>query len=176
MTKNDIYHFWSLFLILSLVPNLTQIIMGIYRNRPKGNYIQEATWDKLFFLTKTWKDDLLFYKQDLKFLIRLMDIYFIKLVMLENLDELREVQINIFKSLKDCSSLIDRIDIHLEHLSDIIDESSIYDSFVFRGEQELLEDDISDFNINVKLVRKDAFSITKEALEQEKSKYIWKSN
>ncbi|WKB81223.1 hypothetical protein QYR09_15915 [Cellulophaga lytica] len=46
--------------------------MSNFRNRPADNYINEANWQQLFLLTKHWKSDLLFYKDDLRFLHQLI--------------------------------------------------------------------------------------------------------
>jgi len=42
--------------------------MNNFRNRPKYNYIHEADWQQLIILTEHWKSDLLFYKDDIRFL------------------------------------------------------------------------------------------------------------
>ena len=150
--------------------------MSNYRNRPKGNYIQEATWQELYMLTESWKNDLEFYLLDIKFLERLVDTYFVKLLMNQNLDELRELQRDLYEEKKQCERLLQRIQIHFTHIIDLIDDPSIYDALIFRTEHELFEDEISEFKVMLKAVRYTVFNMTKDVLESEKPKYIWKYN
>jgi hypothetical protein len=53
--------------------------MRNFINRPKDDCIREADWQKLYILTEHWKSDLLFYKQDLKFLHHFIDKYFLRI-------------------------------------------------------------------------------------------------
>ena len=79
--------------------------MSHYRIRPKGEFIQEASWNKLYFLTKSWKGDLECYKIDIKALIYLLDSYFSKLFVHENLDELQEIQIDFLNLYNECEGM-----------------------------------------------------------------------
>ncbi len=71
--------------------------MNDFRNRPKYNYIHEADWQKLYLLTELWKSDLLFYKDDLKFLYHLIDKYFLRISKRENIDMVQEIEVNLLK-------------------------------------------------------------------------------
>ena len=51
--------------------------MEDFRNRPPGNYSTTASWEELHALTRHWVSDLRFYQDDLRFLHRLIDKYFI---------------------------------------------------------------------------------------------------
>ncbi len=150
--------------------------MNNYRSRPKGNYIQEATWQELYMLTENWKNDLEFYLLDIEFLERLVDTYFVKLLANQNFDELRELQGELLERKKQCKKLLNCIQIHFSHIVDLIDNPIVYDALVFRAEQELMEEEISEFKIMLKAVRYTVFNMTKDVLESEKPKYIWKYN
>ena len=150
--------------------------MSNYRRRPKGNFIQEATWQELYMLTESWKNDLEFYLLDVKFLERLVETYLVKLLLSQNLDELRDLQRELLELNNQCENLLQHIKIHVVHIVDLIEEPLIYDVSVFRAEHELLEDEISEFNTMLKAVRYIVFKMTKDVLESEKPKYIWKYN
>ena len=150
--------------------------MSDYRNRPKGNFIQEASWQELYMLTESWKNDLELYSLDVKFLELLVDTYFVKLLMNQNLDELRELQRELYKLNEQCENLLKLIKIHFTHIVDLIDEPLLYDALVFRTEHELLEEEISEFGRKIKAVRYAVFIFTKDVIENEKPKYIWKYN
>ena len=150
--------------------------MNNYRSRPKGNYIQEATWQELYMLTENWKNDLEFYLLDIEFLERLVDTYLVKLLTNQNFDELRELQGELLERKKQCKKLLNYIQIHFSHIVDLIDNPIVYDALVFRAEHELLEEEISEFKIMLKAVRYTVFNMTKGVLESEKPLYIWKYN
>ena len=71
--------------------------MNGYRNRPKDNYIHKADWQKLYMLAEQWKSDLLFYKDDLKFLHHLIDTYFLWISKKENINMLQNIEVNLLK-------------------------------------------------------------------------------
>lgn len=150
--------------------------MSNYRNRPKGVYIQEATWQELYMLTESWKNDLEFYLLDVKFLERLVDAFFVKLLTNQNFDEIRELQSKLLERKNQCENLLKRIQIHFAHIVELIDNPFMYDTLVFRAEHELLEDEISEFKLMLKAVRYVVFTITNDVLESKKPKYIWKYN
>lgn len=150
--------------------------MSDYRNRPKGNFIQVASWQDLYMLTESWKNDLEFYLLDVKFIELLVETYFVKLLINQNLDDLRELQRELLELNKQCENLLKRIKIHFTHIVDLIEDPFIYDASVFRTEHELLEEEISEFRKMLKVVRYAVFVLSKDILGDEKPKCIWKYN
>ena len=146
--------------------------MSNYRNRPKGDYIQEAAWQDLHILSERWQNNLEFQLFEIEFLENLIETYFVKLLLQQNLDELRELQRDIYQAKSQSKVLLQRINTHLNHIADILDEPSKYDGSTFRIEHEQLEDDVSEFIINQKVVRLIIFKMTKEVLQSEKPKFI----
>lgn len=150
--------------------------MNNYRNRPKGDYIQEATWQDLYILTEGWQSNLEFQLYEIEFLERLIETYFVNLLLQENLDELRELQIDLYKAKNQSKKISKRIKTHLSHIADILDEPFKFDGSIFRDEHQQLEDDVAEFILNQKVVRLTVFTMTKDVLENEKPKFILKYN
>jgi hypothetical protein len=142
--------------------------MNELRYRPKANYIHEADWQELYILTEHWKNDLEFYRDDLRFLQNIIDRYFIWMIKRENLDEVREIEVTLVEIGKKCDSLLKRTQKHLTHLGDLIDDPFKYDSHTFRTEHAKLEDDLAHFVHQFRENRKLAFKITEHVLESEK--------
>ena len=138
--------------------------MENFRSRPKSNYIQNTQWQELYILTEHWKSDLLFYKDDLRFLRRLVDKYFIWIKNEDNLDGVRKVGEAILKATRECDELLNRVKEHLSHLAN----SAENDSKRFRTEHEELEDEIAEFVKRVRKNRKQLFKITEYVMENEK--------
>tara|TARA_R110002049_G_scaffold83389_7_gene212142 strand:+ start:29027 stop:29485 length:459 start_codon:yes stop_codon:yes gene_type:complete len=148
--------------------------MNDFRYRPKDKYIQQADWQKLYVLTEHWKSDLLFYTDDLRFLHHLIDKYFLWISKKENIDMVQEIEVNLLKIDKQCALLLQRVDSHLHHLSELIDNPFVYVSDKFRDEHESLEDDLAQFVKDFRDNRKGIFKITErivkgEELEQQLS-------
>ncbi|WP_372767671.1 hypothetical protein [Lutibacter sp.] len=141
--------------------------MSDLRNRPNGTYIFDANWEELYILTKHWKSDLLFYKDDLKFLNHLIDKYFIWISKKEDSDAVRSIGKSIVKTNKLCSDLLKRVEKHLTHLTNLIEDPFKYDSHQFRTEHQQLEDDITNFVKTFRDNRKEVFEVTSLVVESD---------
>lgn len=141
--------------------------MDNFRTRPKALYIFEAHWQDLFRLTEKWKSDVLFYIDDLKFLKHLIDNYFIWILKKENIDMVKELELGLIEKKEQSDSLLARINTHLHHIAELIDNPYAYDSHKFRTEHELLEDDISYYITEFKRLRKEVLKITDYLIDTE---------
>ncbi|TYC10590.1 hypothetical protein ES677_11660 [Bizionia gelidisalsuginis] len=141
--------------------------MNNFRNRPKDNYIQEATWEQLYVLTEHWKSDLLFYKDDLRFLHHLIDKYFMWISKKENIDRVSEIEEGLIEMDKKCDALLNTIDTHLHHLAQLIDDPFIFVADTFRNEHEGLEDHLAQFLKDFRKNRKEVFAITEHIIDGE---------
>lgn len=141
--------------------------MSDFRNRPKGSYIHEADWQLLYILTEHWKSDLEFYNDDIKFLRHLIDKYFMWISKKENIDMVREIEVGLLDMDNESSTLIHKVNKHLHHLSELIDNPFTYDSHKFRTEHEKLEDDLAKFGKDFRKNRKEVFTITEHIIDVE---------
>lgn len=146
--------------------------MSDFRKRPKDNFIQETDWQELYVLTKHWKSDLLFYKDDLRFLHHLIDKYFIWITKKDNLTEVQKVGRHILEDEKACDQLLEKTAEHTSHLADLIDDPFKYDSNMFRKEHQDLEDKITVFIKTVRENRKQLFSVTEHILDSEQLAHL----
>lgn len=141
--------------------------MSDFRSRLKDNYIQEADWQKLYALTEHWKSDLQFYNDDLKFLHHLIDKYFMWISKKENIDMVREIEVGLLEMDNQCGALLNRINKHLHHLAELIDNPFAYDSHKFRTEHVQLEDGLTAYVIAFRKQRKELFRITDYIIDNE---------
>jgi hypothetical protein len=146
--------------------------MENYRTRPKGNYIQNTDWEELYVLTKHWKSDLIFYQQDLNFLHKLLNKYFIWISKKENLDSVKAIGQSILKDKKNGKELKKRVQEHLTHIAQTIDDPFKHDSRIFRDEHQVLEDDIAKFYKTVRKNRKQVFSVTEHIVDSESLEHL----
>lgn len=141
--------------------------MSNFRNRPVDNYINEANWQQLYLLTKHWKSDLLFYKDDLRFLHRLIKKYLLWISKKENVDLVKEIEISLLIVDKQCTGLLEKTTSHLHHLTELIENPFAYDSHKFRSEHAALEDSLAHFVKDFRKNRKEIFSITEYIIDGE---------
>lgn len=138
------------------------------KNPAEENFVVEYTWQELYILTKHWKSDIQFYKDDIKFLQRLINKYFIWVTKKENIDKVTKIESSLYNLTKKCDSLIKSIDIHLEHLSSLINDPFKYDSQRFKVEHPKLENDIAAFIKIFREQKKETFAITEYIVDDEK--------
>ncbi|PKP10621.1 MAG: hypothetical protein CVU08_13520 [Bacteroidetes bacterium HGW-Bacteroidetes-3] len=141
--------------------------MSDFRNRPKRTYIFDANWEELYVLAKHWKSDLLFYKDDLKFLDHLIDKYFIWISNKKDVDAVRKIDNSILETAKKCSDLLKRVEKHLTHLAGLMEDPFKYDSHQFRTEHQQLEDEITNFVKVFRNNRKEVFEVTSLVVESD---------
>ena len=133
--------------------------MNDFRNRPNSNYIFDADWQDLYMLTEHWKSDLLFYKDDLKFLNNLLEKYF--LLKTKDLESFKSIQNTMKETTSQCLELLKKVNKHLVDLAAIIINPQNYDSHKFRTDHQKLEDAISNFENTFRVHRKEVFKSTK---------------
>ena len=146
--------------------------MEDFRIRPRDRYIQEADWRTLYVLTKNWKSDLMYYKDDLEFLNNLIDKNFILISHDEDIEKVLMLQKKLVVTEKLCATLLFMVNKHLTYIEDLIYNPFKYDSYQFRREHQMLEDKITHFLNDLRANRKEVFDLTEhviksEALEQQ---------
>src|SRR4030066_1289816 len=141
--------------------------MSDFRNRPNGTYILDANWEELYILTKHWKSDLLFYRDDLNFLDNLIDKYLIWISNKKDSEAVRNIDNSILETAKKCTDLLQRVDKHLTHLANLMEDPFKYVSHQFRAEHQKLEDDIINFVKAFRTNRKEVFEVTKMVIDSD---------
>ena len=150
--------------------------MESYRNRPKGRYIQEASLKDLYMLTKSWRDNLEFCLFEIEFLEQLIESCFVKLLFNEDLEELVDLRRELSETKNQSKSIQNCIQVQLHHNVDIIDNPLNYDASIFRFEHGVLEDRITELLKILKILKYVVFRITRNVLESNKPKHIWRYN
>ena len=141
--------------------------MNEIRQRPRGTFINTANWEELYILSKHWKSDLLFYREDSKFLHRLINKYFIWLTKSENIEMVRKIEINVNKINIECETLLHRVNEHIKLFETIEKDQELKDDTIFRRDHESLENQISKFVKEFRENRKEVFKITEYVVDSE---------
>jgi len=138
------------------------------KNITEENFVVEYTWQELYVLTKHWKSDIQFYKDDLKFLQKLINKYIIWITKEENLAKVTKTQNELNNVVEQCDTLITNIEHHIKHLADLINNPFKYDSQEFKEEHTKLEIEIYEFIKTFRKSKTKAFAITEYVVDDEK--------
>ena len=141
--------------------------MESIRKRPKGDFIAEANMEQLYTLTKYWNSDLHFFRDDLTFMHKLLDSYFIWIDKDENYKVASKMKNELLELKERCQDLLEKTDKHRQQIGKMILEK-MEDSRVFRMEHEHLEDEIASFVKAFRLNRLELFKITEYIKDTDK--------
>lgn len=150
--------------------------MSNYRMRPKANYIQEANWKDLYLLTNSWKNDLEFCFSETAFFASLIETHLYKLLLHNNLNELRALQIEVFELKNQCEYLQQCVLSNLESIANIIKGTYLYNTSELRVKNEHLENDMLLLINNEKAFKRVVFNMAKAMLKSQKPKQVWMFN
>jgi len=133
--------------------------------RPKDNYIMKAEWKQLYALTEHWQSDLIFHRDEIKFLFHLVNKYIMWLTRYEDVEMVRKVRKILAGIRSECQDLLDKVETHLRHLSDLMENPFAHDSQTFRNEHGDLEDEIAAFAKRFRYAKKETFKVTEHLMD-----------
>lgn len=139
--------------------------MTTFRIRPKDDYIMKAEWQQLYALTEHWLSDLTFHRDDLKFLHHLVNKYLMWLTRYEDIEMVRSSKNVLVEVRGECQELLGKVDTHLSHLSDLMENPFTYDSQTFREEHGELEEKVASFIKNYRLAKKETFKVMEHLMD-----------
>ena len=146
--------------------------MANYRKRPKDAYMEEASWEELYRLTKLWKTDIEFYRDDSQFLHHLMDKYFVWIITKDSKKIIGALQLNLKNLDAKCQDLLVKIDKHLTQLAALVEHPENPEGRLFRLEHAHLEDEVNDFTTFFRGNRMAVFNAVEGAVLNEKVKHL----
>lgn len=142
------------------------------RTRPKSDYLHKASFEDLYILTEHWKSDIEFYRDESRFLRILVDKYFIWLIKDGNIEKVQLLSNKLSKIIEQKKGLYNKLNLHLKHLEELIDNPFSHDENVFRDDHEKLENELTEFIRNFKAIKKEVFSMTEHVIEDEKLHHL----
>mgnify|MGYP006987950815 CR=1 FL=1 len=139
--------------------------MTNFGSRPKDNYIMTAEWKQLYALTEHWQSDLLFHQDEIKFLYHLVNKYVMWLTRYEEVEMVRKIRKLLAEIRSECHKLLGKVETHLGHLSDLMENPFAHDSQTFRREHEELEEEIAMFAKHFRHAKKETFKTTEHLMD-----------
>ena len=146
------------------------------RFRPKADFMLTADWQQLYILTEHWRNDVEFFNDEVKFMLKLVDKYFVWLMADEDLTEIQAIMKQIRKLEVGCGKIENKIVLHLSHITSVIENSynkgEIKEEQQFREEHEDLEEELTLYTKDLRVVKKELFKLTEGVMETEKWKHL----
>jgi hypothetical protein len=138
--------------------------------------MDEETWISLSVLSEHWQSDLAFFKDELRFLRSLINKYFIWLMEEENIEKTRLLAKGITEMETQRNSFDQQVATHLQHLQRLIENPFAYDAHAIKQEHEKLENNISQFVKDFRVLKRETFDLTELVIESEKAQHLLKGN
>lgn len=142
------------------------------RLRPKSDFLQEAPLDSLHVLTDHWKSDIEFFNDELKFLRDLLDKHFIWIIQSGRITEVQEQSNELSESKKIMKALAKKIDEHILHIENLMENPFSNDEEELRNEHGKLEQEIADYVKSFRVLKQKIFATAKEGIDEERLKYL----
>tara|TARA_R110000765_G_scaffold403396_1_gene499434 strand:- start:169 stop:618 length:450 start_codon:yes stop_codon:yes gene_type:complete len=137
------------------------------KNKTDVDFLKNGPWYALYVLTKHWKSDLEFYRDDLRFLHHLIDKYFMWLSKPENLKMVKELKNKLHHLNIKSKDLLDKISKHHIQLGYLVEDPSKRDAGIIKTEHEHLEQEMAEFIKLFRENRKEVFAITEYIIDSE---------
>lgn len=136
------------------------------------NYHNTANLQQLFLLTEHWQNDVAFYKDEFRFLYKLIDRYYIWLTNDEHIEAVRKMVKTVVDVQHELTALSIELSSHLIAIGKRIDKSNAAAELVLREEHAQLEMKVGQFYRNFRMVKKEIFTITELVIESEKLQHL----
>lgn len=136
-------------------------------NDQKENNVQS-----LFVLCKYWHSDLKFFEDELRFFKRLIDKYFIWLVLGDNINKTLLTIVHVNNLEKRRMTLEGNLEKHLHLLSTIVEHPYPQKPQDYKDGHGYLETEISEFLKEFRKVKKEVFQSTEEVMRTETARLL----
>lgn len=137
-----------------------------------SNYHHTIDLQQLFLLTEHWQSDVAFYKDEFKFLYKLIDKYYMWLTNDEHITQVRKMVNTVLEMQKELDAFTVDLSHHLIAIGKRIDKPNAATELVLREEHSALGIRIGQFYRNFRVVKKTIFTLTEVVIESDKLQHI----
>ena len=143
-----------------------------FRLRPDSNFINESDWQGLHTLSLHWKSDLAFYMDELRFLRKLIDKYFVWLMEDESVKSTQDLLNRLTKIHYRAEDIVSSIEKHVKHIVKEMKFPLVKNDSTFRKEHAELENLVTTFLKDFRQLKKEVFELTENVMVEEKIKHL----
>ncbi|HEY0653016.1 MAG TPA: hypothetical protein VGD65_07805 [Chryseosolibacter sp.] len=133
---------------------------------------ERAFEQQMYIVSERWQSDLVFFYDELNFLRKLIDKYFMWLIDDDNIESTRKLASELAKLEKRRYTILQRLDQHRRHLANLVENPFSHSSQECRDEYSELEVLFAGLAKEFRQVKKDVFALTEHVIESEKAKRL----
>jgi hypothetical protein len=138
------------------------------RIRPKSDFLHRASWEELYVLTEHWESEVLFYRDEIRFLNNLIGKYFIWITKEGKVTKVQSLVNRLSKLHTRQEDIAHLIKKHLTRLELLMENAFTRDESKFREEHVRLEEQMTELSRELRKVKKEVFAVSGEIMESEK--------
>lgn len=132
---------------------------------PQEEYVQG-----LYAVTQHWQSDVKFFEDELNFFRLLIDKHLLLLIDPKNIETTRSMVSQVFDLEKERTTLEERITLHTQHLTDLVENPFVQNLQDYKEEHAKLEIDFPVFVKKFRTVKSAVFKITENVIHSDKVK------
>ncbi len=126
----------------------------------------------MYIISERWQSDLVFVSDELDFLRKLIDKYFLALIEEKNIERTRALSSDLLKFDKSNASVAQRLSQHLRHLADLIQNPFSHDSHECSNEHAQLETTLADHTKEFRRIKTEMFTFCEQVIESDKAQRV----
>ncbi len=124
----------------------------------KSNYLHKSSWEELFVITEYWQSDILYFKNEIRFLQGIINKYFPQLLKHKSIISLNPLDEHFIHM----QELTQGFKKHRKHIEELIDNPFAYDEDKFRKEHEILEHKFAAFVLEFQEEKEQIYRVIKK--------------
>jgi hypothetical protein len=146
------------------------------RSRKVTIKAEEALWGSFHVLAERWMSDLIFFNDEIRFLRRLIDRFFIWQVKEENIETTRVLASNLARMEKRKFTIEQKVRVHFFHLRSAFQNPFNHNGQAYMEEHAELEDEMAEFVKEFRTMKQNVFKVTEYVLESEKLQSLFRNS
>jgi hypothetical protein len=128
---------------------------------------EKGEWSKLYILAEHWQSDLKFFRDELRFLNRIIKRFLLWLNEDENILSTRSLINRITDTENHRRTLDEHVAKHMLHIRELMENPFVYDETRVEDEHLAMEKEFSGFVKNFRTLKSDVFKEAEHVIERE---------
>ncbi|MEQ9377646.1 MAG: hypothetical protein RIG68_20840 [Imperialibacter sp.] len=132
-------------------------------------------WSEQYVMAERWQSDLKFDKDELRFLKKLIDKYFLWLIDEKHLETTQQVANRLSHFEKNILATESKVARHMHHLAALIENPSLPNVSACENEHNTLKKALADLQIELRAVKKEIFRLAEHVMDSNKARRLLES-
>ncbi|WP_339812215.1 hypothetical protein [uncultured Imperialibacter sp.] len=132
-------------------------------------------WSEQYVMAERWQSDLKFDKDELRFLKKLIDKYFLWLIDEKHLESTQQVASRLSHFERNTLATETKVTKHMHHLVAFIENPSLPDASACENEHNTVKKALADLQMELRAVKKEVFQIAEQAIDSSKAQRLLSS-